>query len=188
LSHKARPAIAALALLCAGCGQQQAAADKAPAAANATPAVPRNLRVYLARDGLELVDGGGAARLVAFGTSEAETRRRIEPVTDAPVARTDDPHCSIQPRTRLDYRGGLALTFEAGRFAAWEQGAGAGYRMRGGIAIESPRAALGALGPVTLRRVNVTDVPLEEFAAGGVSGVLLGGKVQDFTAGRSACR
>jgi hypothetical protein len=180
--------MAALALLCASCGRQEAAVDKAPAGAKARPAAPRDVRLYLARNGLELVDGGGGARLVTFGASEAETRRRIEPVTGAPEARTDDPHCSVQPRTRLDYRGGLALTFEAGRLAAWEQGAGAGYRMRGGIAIESPRAALGALGPVALRRVNVTDVPLEEFAAGGVSGVLLGGKVQDFTAGRSACR
>jgi hypothetical protein len=180
--------MAALALLCAGCGRQQAAADKAPAAARATPEAPRNMRLYLARNGLELVDGAGAARLVPFGTPEAETRRRIEPVAGAPEARTGDPNCSVQPRIRLDYRGGLALTFEAGRFAAWEQGAGAGYRMRGGIAIDSSRAALRALGPVALRRVNVTDVPLEEFAAGGVSGVLLGGKVQDFTAGRSACR
>jgi hypothetical protein len=180
--------MAALALLCAGCGRQEAAADKAPAAARATPRAPRIVRLYLARNGLEAVDGAGAARLVTFGTPEAETRHLIEPVTGAPAARTDDPHCSVQPKTRLDYRGGLALTFEAGRFAAWEQGAGAGYRMRGGIAIESPRAALSALGPVALRRVNVTDVPIEEFTAGPVSGVLLGGKVQDFTVNAGACR
>jgi hypothetical protein len=179
--------MAALTLLCAACGQPGGAADKAPAAAKAVPAAPRIVRLYLARNGLELVDGSGAARLVAFGTPEAETRRQVEPVTGAPAARTDDPHC-VQPKMRLDYPGGLALMFEAGRFAAWEQGAGARYAMRGGIAIESPRAALGALGPVTLRRVNVTDVPMEEFTAGAVSGVLLGGKVRDFTAGRSACR
>lgn len=180
--------MAALALLCAACGQREAAPDKASAAAKAAPEVPRTMRLYLARNGLELVDGAGAARLVAFGTPEGETRRQIEPVTDAPAARTDDPHCSVRPKVRLDYRGGLALTFEGGRFAAWEQGAGAGYGTRSGIVIESPRAALRTLGPVTLRRVNVTDVPIEEFTAGGVSGVLLGGKVQDFTAGRSACR
>jgi hypothetical protein len=60
--------------------------------------------------------------------------------------------------------------------------------MRSGIAIGSHRAALRALGPVALRRVNVTDVPLEEFTAGPVSGVLLGGRVQDFTASVGACR
>jgi hypothetical protein len=180
--------MAALALLGAACGRQPVAADEAPAAAKAAPRAPRIVRLHLARDGLELVDSAGARHPVAFGTPEAEARRRIEPLTGAPEARTDDRHCSVQPRARLDYRGGLALTFEAGRFAAWEQGAGAGYAMRGGIAIDSPRAALRLLGPVTLRRVNVTDVPLEEFAAGGVSGVLLGGKVRDFTAGRSACR
>ena len=112
----------------------------------------------------------------------------VEPVTGAPAARTDDPDCSVQPRVRLDYPGGLALSFEAGRFAAWEQGAQAGYRMRSGIAIDSTREALRALGPVTLRRVGITDDPMEEFTAGGVRGVLLRGKVRDFGAGESACR
>lgn len=180
---------AALALLCAACGQPEVA-DKAPAGAKAAaPPAPRSLRIYLAPGGLELAEGAaGTARLVAFGTPEAAARALVEPVTGAPAARTDDPDCGVQPRFRLDYSGGLALVFEAGRFAAWEQGAEAGYRMRSGIAIDSTRETLRALGPVTLRRVGITDNPLEEFTAGRMRGVLLGGKVRDFTAGESACR
>ncbi|HVQ08092.1 MAG TPA: hypothetical protein VMS43_06620 [Allosphingosinicella sp.] len=185
--------MAILSLLCAGCGEPGAAPSQAPvkarAAAPAAAPVSRGLRLYLASDGLELADGAaGASRPVPFGTSEAEARARIEPVTGRPRARTDDPHCRVQPRFRLDYPGGLALGFEAGRFVAWEQSAGAGYRMRSGVAIDSPRAALRALGPIALRRVNVTDVPIEEFTAGAVSGVLLGGRVRDFTATVGACR
>lgn len=184
--------MAALALLCAGCGQPGAALDKAPKAKATAPAaapVSRSVRIYLAPNGLELADGAaGRSRLVPFGTSEAAARAQIEPVTGRPQARTDDPHCRVQPRFRLDYPGGLALGFEAGRFTAWEQSGGTGYGMRSGIAIDSPRAALRALGPVALRRVNVTDVPIEEFTAGPVSGVLLGGRVQDFTASVGACR
>lgn len=181
--------MAALALLCAACGQPGGTADKPPAAAKATPPAPRAQRLYLAGNGLELADGAaGPARLVPFGTPEGATRAQIEPVTGAPAARIDEPDCRVRPRIRLDYPGGLTLTFQAGRFVAWGQDAGAGYKMRSGIAIESPRTALRALGPVALRRVNVTDVPLEEFTAGPVSGVLLGGKVQDFAAGESACR
>jgi hypothetical protein len=181
--------MAALALLCAACGQQPGAADKAPAGGKATPPeVARTPRLFLAGNGLELVHGAGAARPVAFGTPEGAARAQIEPVTGAPAARTDEPACGGRPRIRLDYPGGLSLIFQAGRFVAWGQDAGAGYKMRSGIAIESPRAALRALGPVALRRVNVTDVPLEEFTAGPVSGVLLGGKVQDLAAGESACR
>jgi len=179
--------MAALALLCAACGQPGGAPDKAPAVAKAAPEAPRAVRLYLAGNGLELVDGAGTSRLVAFGTPEAAARTLVERVTDHPEARTADPHCRVQPKVRLDYPGGLALHFEAGRFVAWEQSADPAYGMRGGIGIDSPRAALGALGPVTLRRVGVTDVPLEEFTAGPVSGVLLGGKVQDLGAGRSAC-
>lgn len=180
--------MAALALLCAACGQPAAAPDKAPARAKAAPAAARFVRLYLAGNGLELVDGAGTPRMVAFGTPEAATRALVERVTDRPEARTADPHCPVQPRIRLDYPGGLALHFEAGRFVAWEQSSDPAYAMRNGVAIDSPRAALRALGPLTLRRVNVTDVPIEEFSAGGVSGVLLGGKVQDLGAGRSACR
>lgn len=184
-----RTAALALALLCVACGQP-GAADKAPAGARApAPPAPRSLRLYLAAGGLELAEGAaGRARLVPFGTPEAAARAMVEPVTGAPAARTDDPDCSVQPRVRLDYPGGLALTFEAGRFAAWEQGAQGRYRMRSGIAIDSTREALRALGPVALRRVGITDDPMEEFTAGGVRGVLLGGKVRDFTAGESACR
>ena len=183
--------MAMLAPLCPGCGQPGGAANEAPAGArmSAPPAASRSLRIYLAGDGLELADDAArTSRRVPFGTPEAAARALVEPVTGAPAARTDDPGCRVQPRVRLDYRGGLALSFEAGRLAAWEQGGGAGYRMRSGVAIDSPRDALRALGPVALRRVNVTDVPLEEFTAGGVSGVLLGGRVQDFTASAGACR
>jgi hypothetical protein len=183
-----RPALAALALLCAACGQQGGAPDTAPVKANAAPAAVSAVRLYLARNGLELVDGAGRSRLVPFGTAEAATRALVERVTDQPEARTLDPHCPVQPRIRLDYPGGLALHFEAGRFVAWEQSSDPAYTMRGGIAIDSPRDALRALGPLTLRRVNITDDPIEEFSAGGVSGVLLGGRVQDLGAGRSACR
>jgi hypothetical protein len=183
--------VAALALLCAACGQPAGVAERAPAKTKATPPAPvsRTLRIYLAPDGLELVDrAAGASRLVPFGTLEAGTRALVERVTDRPDARTVDAHCRVQPKVRLDYPGGLALHFEAGRFVAWEQSADPAYAMRGGIGIDSPRAALSALGPVSLRRVGVTDVPLEEFTAGPVSGVLLGGKVQDLGAGESACR
>jgi hypothetical protein len=192
LSRRAGPVIAALALLCATCGQPGGTAEKAPAKAKAAPApaarVSRTERLYLAPGGLELADDwAGTSRSLPFGTPEAATRALVERVTDRPDARTADPHCRVQPKVRLDYPGGLALHFEAGRFVAWEQSADPAYGMRGGIAIDSPRAALGALGPVTLRRIGITDAPLEEFTAGVVRGVLLGGKVQDLGAGRSAC-
>jgi len=184
--------VAASALLCAACGQPGGAAKTAPAEAKAAPraATPvfRPSRLYLAANGLELADGAGASRLVPFGTAEGEARALVERVTDAPDSRTVDPLCPVQPRVRVDYPGGLALHFGAGRFVGWDQSSDPAYRMRSGIGIDSPRSALAALGPVTLRRVSITDVPIEEFSAGGVSGVLLGGKVRDFTAGESACR
>jgi hypothetical protein len=138
----------------------------------------RIVRVDTRSGGMIACEGGHCYRVL----------RRGEDLDDAPAARTDEPDCGVRPRIRLDYRGGLTLTFQAGRFVAWGQDAGAGYAMRSGIAIESPRAALRALGPVALHRVNVTDVPLEQFTAGPVGGVLLGGKVRDLTAGESACR
>lgn len=183
--------VAASALFGAGCGRQGGAPGNAPAKARAAaPAAgPATLRLYLAGNGLALGDTAtGGSRLVAFGTSEAAARAAVEPVTGASTARTDDPNCRAQPAFRLDYRGGLSLSFEGGRFAAWEQDASSGYRMRDGIAIGTTRDALRAQGPVALHRVNVTGSVMEEFAAGAISGVLLDGKVQDFTAGQSACR
>jgi len=186
-------AVAALALLCAACGQPAGVADKAPAKAKAPEPAPalapaRAARLNPASGGLELVDGpAGPSRPLPFGTSEAATRALVERITDQPDARTGDPHCRVQPKIRLDYPGGLALHFEAGRFVAWEQSADPAYRMRGGIGVDSPRAALRALGPVTLRRVGITDAPLEEFTAGPVSGILINGKIQDLRAGRTAC-
>ena len=189
LSHKARPAMAALALLCAGCGQQKAAADKAPAAAKAAPEAPRNARLYLASNGLELVDGAGAARPGRVRDAGGGTRGAGSSPSPAPRRRAPTiPIAASSP-------GSGSTIAAASRSSSRRAGSSPGSRARApatrcgaGSRSNSPRAALGALGPVALRRVNVTDVPIEEFTAGGVSGVLLGGKVQDFTAGRSACR
>jgi hypothetical protein len=185
--------MAALTSLGAACGQPGGGADKAPARANASapaPAPPARSRLlYLARGGLELVDPAtGASRIVPFGTPEAEARALIEAVTGPPAARTADPHCSVQPSVRLDYRGGLALAFDGGRFAAWEQGAGAGYRMRDGLAIGASREAMRALGPMSVRRAGVTEIAMEAFTAGAIEGVLLDGRLREFTAGEGACR
>lgn len=181
-----------LALACAACGRQSGEADGAPARANAAAPAPlpaaRNLRLDLAANGVVLTDAAsGASRLVAFGTPEAAARAPVEAVSGAATARTDDPACAVQPAFRLDYPGGLALSFEAGRFVAWEQDASAGHRMRDGTAIGTTRAQLRARGPITLRRVNVTGSVMEEFTAGPVSGVLVDGRVLDFTAGRRSC-
>jgi len=184
-------------LLCMACGQRDDGARSEPPSRLVTHGGPHSgppahppATLHLAADGIELVDRStGAARRLSFGMPEAAARAAIEPTTGDQFERFTDSNCRSRPNSRLEYPGGLFLFFEAGRFVAWQQDDDGGglYRMRNGIAPGMTREALRRFRPIEARRAANTDADMADFTAGPVSGMLLDGKVFNFSAGRHAC-
>ena len=178
--------LAALALLCAACGSRRRRTRRPPGPGRRAGAGPRLLAVSISpQAGLELAEGAAGTALVC--RSERRRRRRgpwSSRRTGAPPRATTIPIAGSSPGFGSMLSGGLALT-SRGRFAAWDQGAEAGYRVRTGSRSIRParRSARSERCAAPGRDHRRSDGGIH---AGGVRGVLLGGKVRDFGAGERA--
>ena len=180
----------ALLVLLAGCGARQPGPDNSerlvvtgnadeivmPAAApsnaadDATQAQPH---VNLAPDGLSLVLGDGTTRQLPFGLAQSATLEIVSKTLGAPIEQNAAQECGAGPLTVANYRGGLGLYFQEGKFAGWDLDGreDGGFTTGAGIGIGATRQALEAAGPVT-----VEDSTLGiEFQAGTMSGLLSSG-------------
>lgn len=184
-----RPPLALVALaLLAGCGAPsepdanrsitfQGNADElilpspAPAAANAANAVETAApALNLAPDGLSVVLPTGAARHVTFGMPRADATRMVAAALGNPIEEGDDQECGAGALSFANFREGLGLYFQDGKFAGWDLDGREGGRFAtaAGIGIGATRKQLESAHAIT-----VEDSTLGiEFASGGMSGLL----------------
>ena len=129
-----RIAAAAAALLLAAACKPAAAtapeANEAPAApavaanaaeANVAVAEPVAAKPMVAIDGegLRLVAAGsGSTRAIPFGTPQAEVLATLTALRGAPAIGGND-ECGAGPMTMADWKDGLSLNFQEGKFVGW---------------------------------------------------------------------
>jgi len=193
--------IAGLALL-AGCGGQvqvgnvatttnvadsnvmvpEANASADSAVGNTAEAAPA---VNLANDELTIVMANGSARHVNFGMARDEAVPMLTAALGAPTATGKNSECGAGPLDNVDYKGGLTLYFQDGKFGGWAVDGrdGGSYATGNGIGIGSTLKEMQAAGEVNVEESSIGH----EFTAGGVSGLLSAngpaGKVTDLWAG-----
>ena len=159
------------------------AGDEQLSAAAALP------RLALDPDGLRwFLPPNGAARPLAFGTTQADVLVSVERVRgDATEGTNED--CGAGPVQYANWKDGLSLVFQKGRFAGW----GLDSRAKGrittadGIGIGTTRAQLDdAIGPpLEVRQTSLGT----EFSAGQYHGLFDGleakARITDMWAGVS---
>ncbi len=137
-------------------------------AANASEAaVPA---VNLAPDELTLVLASGSTRHVSFGTTKADAVRMIAAALGDPIEQGASEECGAGPLDFANFREGLSLYFQEGKFAGWDLDGreGGKFTTANGIGIGSTRKALDAAGPVTVEESSIGH----EFMLGEMSGLL----------------
>lgn len=156
-----------------------AAADNTAEAS--TPAV------NLAPDELTIVMANGSAHHINFGMAQDEAVAPLTATLGAPTSTGKNPECGAGPLDNVDYKGGLTLYFQEGKFAGWALDGrdGGDYTTANGIGIGSTLKDLRAEGPVSVEESSIGH----EFAAGDLYGLLSAnapdGKVTDLWAGVS---
>lgn len=192
--HATLAAIAAAALLLAGCGGEAPAPTNTPA--NTTATAPEAAApVKAARsvpalavegEGLRLFDRDtGKASPIPFGTPRAQALAALA-FLGTPATGTNG-ECGAGPLGTADWPDGFGLHFQDGKFVGWKLGA----RSRGaittaaGIAPGSTRAALDAAYAAKVAQTTLGT----EFTAGALSGLLdgkgTGARITDMWAGVS---
>jgi hypothetical protein len=141
------------------------AANSTQAAAPTPPAQQPVVRVTAT--GLE-VAGQRGAQTIAFGTPADETLRILTEAIGAPTGRGTNSECGAGALDFADFRGGLDLLMQDGRFAGWGVTDGTQFRTTAGIGIGSTRRELDAA-----YRTEVSESTLgHEFTAGEIGGLL----------------
>ncbi|NIJ19457.1 hypothetical protein FHS95_001126 [Sphingomonas naasensis] len=140
----------------------------APAEANAAEAA--GPAINLAPDGLSLVLPSGAARQVTFGMPRADATRMIAAALGNPIEEGDQQECGAGALSFANFRDGLGLYFEGGKFAGWDLDGREGGRFAtaAGVGIGSTRKQLESAHAITLEDSTLGI----EFTSGGLSGLL----------------
>lgn len=190
-SLPARGVIAALcaALLLTACGGDEepetktvAAEPSAPAAAPApapvaatpadTPAAAAKPVLAVEEEGLRLFDAGsGSARPLAFGLPTEQVVTALEGILGK-AERGTHSECGAGSLDFANWKDGLSLLFQEGRFVGWaldERGGGT-VSTASGIRPGSTRRELEAAYQITVDETSLGT----EFMAGAITGVLDG--------------
>lgn len=146
------------------------AGNAAAVNASAEPGEAAAAAVNLAPDELTLVLAGGSARHVSFGTAKADAVRMIAAALGDPIEQGTSEDCGAGPLDFANFREGLSLYFQEGRFAGWDLDGreGGKFTTANGIGIGSTRKALDEAGPVTVEESSIGH----EFMLGEMSGLL----------------
>lgn len=198
--------IAALALL-SGCGEApvanvvttvetdngavmvpegNAAADNGTIANEAAAATPA---LNLAPDGVSLVLENGSSRNATFGMGRDVVVTMVTAALGKPTDTGRNEECGQGPVDTTDFKGGLSLSFQDGKFVGWDlDGREKGtYTTAAGIGIGSTLKQIRDVMTVTVEESTLGI----EFAAGELSGLLTSdkadGKVTNLWAG-SVCQ
>jgi hypothetical protein len=171
-----RPLIAAvLCALLAACSPAEEAPATANAMAEAAPApaapVAKTPLLNLTPEGLALVDpDSGSSRALAFGLDRAAVSQAVGIARGAGEGEGTNGECGVGPLDFADFRGGLTLWFQDGKFAGWALGkdGAADLRTAAGLGIGSTRTELEAAYAATVNESTLG----QEFTAGGLSGIL----------------
>lgn len=177
---------AALAAVLAGCSpsaekEQPASAQNLTTAASessdssAAPSIPAaeapadRPGLALASDGLTLVSEGGSSRSLAFGRAEAEVIGIVTAALGAPPERGINEECGAGPLGFANYRDGLNLLLDDGRFVGWSLSRDAReLSTMSGIGIGSTRRDLDAAYQARVEESTLG----QEFSAGELGGIL----------------
>ena len=140
--------------------------------------------VQLAADGLALASSAGSRHLAFNGAHDA-TVQAVTAVLGEPADQGTNPECGAGPLDSVDYKGGLALFFQDGKFVGWDLDGrdGSSLKTAGGIGIGSTLQQLRDAGDVAVQDTSLGI----EFTAGEMSGLLTAnrpeGKITSLWAG-----
>jgi hypothetical protein len=143
----------------------------------------------LAPDGLSLVASGGSARHATFGMARDVVVPMVIAALGKPTDTGRNEECGQGPLDFADFKGGLSLSFQDGKFVGWDlDGRDKGpYATAAGIGIGSTLKQMRDVTTVTVEESTLGT----EFAAGGLGGLLSAdaadGKVEHLWAG-SICQ
>ena len=135
---------------------------------NAVEAAPA---LALAPDGVSIVLDSGSTRHANFGMARDVVVPMVSAALGKPTGTGTNSECGQGPMEMVDFKGGLNLEFQDGKFVGWdvdgrEKG---GYTTMNGIGIGSTLKDLrAAFGEVTVENSSLGD----EFSAGDLGGLL----------------
>ncbi|MCW3845771.1 hypothetical protein OF829_00860 [Sphingomonas sp. LB-2] len=127
--------------------------------------------VALASDGLTIVLDSGSTRHANFGMARDVVVPMVSAGLGKPTGTGRNEECGQGPMDFVDFKGGLDLEFQDGKFVGWdvdgrEKG---GYTTMNGIGVGSTLKELrAAFGGVTAENTSLGD----EFGAGDLGGLL----------------
>ncbi len=131
------------------------------------------LAVDLAGDALTIMMENGTTQNIRFGMTRAEALPPLAAVLGAPTGTGKNPDCGAGPLDNVDYKGGLTLYFQEGKFAGWELRDGAGgFKTPAGIGIGSTLSDMQIVAPVAVEESSIGH----EFSAQEISGLLSANK------------
>lgn len=184
-----RQVLAAVLLLgLAACGGPDADAPQTPTEpASAPPSGPATISptqveegpvVALAPDGLTLVAPSGSTRQLVFGLGKVEAVEILAQAEGVSGQESANPECGAGPMVFVEWPDGLTALFQEDRFVGWSVGHGASRKLTtmNGVGIGATRSQLTA----AFSGATVEETTLgQEFAAGGLSGILTGPGAND---------
>lgn len=153
-------------LLLAACGGQQ---GNNVTATVETRETKNDAPFQLAPDGVAVASGGSAQHL-AFSTSREATVPAVTAVLGEPTGQGTNPECGAGPLDNVNYKGGLTLFFQDGKFVGWNVDGrdGSPHRTAAGLGIGSTLQQLRDAGDVAVQDTSLGV----EFAAGDLSGLV----------------
>lgn len=145
----------------------------AAVAANAVAAAPA---LALSPDGLTIVLDSGSTRHANFGMARDVVVPMVTAALGKPTGTGHNDDCGQGPMEMVDFKGGLSMQFQDGKFVGWDvdgRGAddskGGSYATMNGIGVGSTLKELrGSFSGVTVENSSLGD----EFAAGDLGGLL----------------
>jgi hypothetical protein len=143
-------------------------AANATVAANAVEAAPA---LALSPDGLTIVLESGSTRHANFGMARDVVVPMVTAALGKPTGTGHNDECGQGPMEMVDFKGGLDLEFQDGKFVGWDVDGREkdGYATMNGIGIGSTLKELrGSFSGVTVENSTLGD----EFTAGELGGLL----------------
>ncbi|AQA00477.1 hypothetical protein BWQ93_19945 [Sphingopyxis sp. QXT-31] len=141
--------------------------------------------LVLAPDGLLLADHDGKMQLLPYGTERDKAESAVGVVLAPPTKRGSSSECGAGTVDYTDFRNGLQMTFQEGKFTGWTiNAARSPFKTTKGIGIGSTRQELHA----AYKDLTVEDSSLGLlFSSGDLTGLLdidgIEGLVTDLWAG-----